>query len=323
MRAWVLRAYGEPEDVLALEDVAVPSPAPHQVLVEVEAVGIAFPDLLRVRGKYQVTQPLGSTPGAELVGHVCGRGSDGGPPDGTRVIGISEIGDGALAEYALMTTTKACQVPEGLARATAATLPANYVTAHLALHTRARVQPGEVVVVTGGAGGVGSAAIQLAVCAGARVLAVDLGADRAARCVQYGAHAGVDSSAGDLVDKVMAFSDGHGGDVVIDTVGGDVFDACRRCIASQGRIVVVGFTGGRIPELRLNQLILRNFTVMGVNGFFHGDEWADLTRLVVELALQNRIAPPVEAEYSFDEVPAVFTRLAEGKVEGRAVIRMR
>jgi NADPH2:quinone reductase len=196
----------------------------------------------------------------------------------------------------------------------------NYVTAYHALHTRAKVQSGDVVVVNGGAGGVGCAAIQLAVAAGARVIAVDLGQSRVQLCLDFGAHAAIDSSATDLVAAVQEFSGGHGADVVIDTVGGDVFHACRRAIASEGRIVIVGFTSGHIPELKLNNLILRNFTVMGINAFFYADEFAQRLQEIAELWAQGKVAPPVEAVYPFDEAPAVFQRLAEKKVKGRAVV---
>ena len=130
----------------------------------------------------------------------------------------------------------------------------------------------------------------------------------------------MDSSTADLTAAINSFSDGHGADVVIDTVGGDVFTACRRAIASEGRIVVVGFTSGHIPELKLNNLILRNFTVMGVNAFYYGDDLARITHEIIELWSAGKIAPPVEAEYDFDDAPAIFQRLAERKVRGRAVI---
>jgi NADPH2:quinone reductase len=275
-----------------------------------------------VQGLYQITQPIGTPPGQEFAGRVVVGGAETTIKPGTRIMGISDIGEGALAEYVVVREAAACPVPEDMPAAVAATLSANYVTAYLALHTRAKVQPGEVVVVNGGAGGVGSAATQLAVAAGARVIATDLGQSRVQLCMDFGAHAAVDPSETNLVAAVEEFSAGHGADVVIDTVGGDVFHACRRCIASEGRIVVVGFTSGKIPELKLNTLILRNFTVMGVNGFFYPDDFVPLMREVIELWQQGKVTPPVEAEHAFEEVPAVFQRLAEGKVRGRVVIRV-
>jgi NADPH2:quinone reductase len=319
MHAWVLRELGEPADVLDLVELPTPQPAAHQTLVAVEGVGIAFPDLLRMRGEYQIHQPLGTPSGSELVGRVIASGP-GGFSEGDRVIGCAQIGDGALGEMALITTAESALAPEELPMPVAATIAANYPTAHLALHTRAKVKAGDIVLVTGGAGGVGSAASQLAVAAGARVIAVDLGVDRAKRCVDFGAHAGVDSSSQDLAAEVKAFSDGHGADVVVDTVGGDVFDVFRRCIADEGRVVVLGFTSGRIPELRANHLILRNFAVMGMNAFRYSSIFGAVARECVELATQGRIAPPIDSVWSFADVPKAYTELAEGRVAGRAVI---
>jgi NADPH2:quinone reductase len=322
MQAWVLRAYGDPMEVLAREELKEPSPAPNQLLAKVDATGIAFPDLLRVQGLYQITQPLGTPPGSEFVGRVVGGGADTTIKPGTRIMGIADIGEGSLAEYVVVRENSACPIPEEMPAAVAATLSANYVTAYLALHVRAKVQPGEVVVVNGGAGGVGSAATQLAVAAGARVLATDLGPSRVQFCLDFGAHSALDASATNLVTAVEEFSGGHGADVVIDTVGGDLFHACRRSIASEGRIVIVGFTSGHIPELKLNALVLRNFTVMGVNGFFYPDDFVPLMKEVIALWEQGKVSPPVEAEYPFEEAPEVFRRLAEKKVKGRVVIRM-
>jgi NADPH2:quinone reductase len=322
MKAWVLQGYGDPHDVLVLGELERPSPNPDQLLVQVEASGIAFPDLLRVQGLYQITQPLGTAPGSEFVGRVVEAGPDTTIPVGARIIGAADIGDGSLAEYLVIRDKSAGVVPDDMPTSVAATLSANYATSHLALHTRAKVQPGEFVVVNGGAGGIGSSAIQLAVAAGARVIATDLGESRAQLCLDFGAHAAVDTSTSDLVAAVNDFTGGHGADVVIDTVGGDVFHACRRCIASEGRIVIVGFTSGHIPEIKVNALLLRNFTVMGMNGFFYMDTFGATIKRIIELWSEGKVNPPVEAEYPFDEAPAIFQRLAERQVKGRAVIRV-
>jgi NADPH:quinone reductase len=320
MQAWVLRELGEPADVLDLVELPEPKPAAHQTLVAVEGVGLAFPDLLRMRGEYQIHQPIGTPSGSELVGRVVACGSDGGFSVGDRVVGCAQIGDGALAELALLTTSESALAPEELPMPVAATIAANYPTAHLALHTRGKVQAGDIVLVTGGAGGVGSAASQLAVAAGARVIAVDLGIDRAKRCIDFGAHAGVDSVSQDLAAEVKAFSNGHGADVIIDTVGGDVFDVFRRCVADEGRVVVLGFTSGRIPELRANHLILRNFAVMGMNAFRYSSIFGAVAAECIGLATQGLIAPPIDSVWAFADAPKAYTELAEGRVAGRAVV---
>ena len=307
MKAWVLREYGDPMKVLELAEIDQPSPAPDQLLVQVEASGLAFPDLLRVQGLYQVTQPLGTAPGAEFVGRVVSGGESTTIAPGTRIMGVADIGDGTLAEYVVVRELAVGPVPDGMPTAVAATVSSNYVVAYIALHVRARVQPGDVVVVNGGAGGVGSAAIQLAKAAG-NLLGNAYGAP------------GVDASTTDLVAAIQEFSDGHGADVVIDTVGGDVFHACRRAIAFEGRIVIIGFTSGHIPELKVNALLLRNFTIMGMNIFFY--EFTPYLEEIVKLWSQGKVNPPVEAEYPFDEAAMVLQRIAERKVKGRAVVRV-
>jgi NADPH2:quinone reductase len=204
-------------------------------------------------------------------------------------------------------------------------LPTNYVTAYLALHTRAHVQPGEVVLVHGGAGGVGTATIQIASAALGRVIATDLGPDRAALCRQAGAQRVVDMTEESLLDAVEEFSEGHGADVVIDVVGGDAFHDSRRCIAFEGRIVVVGFMSGHIPELKVNQLILRNFAVLGVNAMTYLWEHPDLHRAarqrVVELCASGALAPVIHAEYQPDELWDVLDQLDQRLIQGKAVIR--
>jgi NADPH:quinone reductase len=322
MKAWVLGGHGNPIDVLELRDIDTPSPAPDQLLVRVDATAIAFPDLLRVQGLYQIEQPLGTVPSQECVGRVVAVGSEVGTPVGTRVMGCSDIGNGCLAEFVVMRESMTCPASDDIPLAIAATLQANYVTAYEALHLRAQVRPDEVVVVNGGAGGIGSAAIQLARAAGARVIATDVGESRRQLCLEFGANSAIDTSEQDVVALVNEFSRSGGANVVIDTVGGDVFHACRRCIAPEGRIVIVGFTSGDIPHLKLNSLILRNFTVMGLNSFHYMDRFGELLREVLALWSEGKVAPPVEGEYPFDEAPRLFQRLADREIRGRAVIRV-
>ncbi len=320
MRAWVLREHGDPLEVLELADVDPPSPKAGELLMSIEAAGLAFPDLLRVRGEYQITQQLGTVPGVEFVGRVgeCGSGTS--IPAGTRVMGVTQIGDGTLAELAVAREVDVCPIPEDMPTQHAATLPANYATAYYALHVRAKVSAGEVVVVNGGAGGVGSAAIQLARAAGARVLADDLGTSRAQLCLDFGAHVAVDTAEDDLTAAIREFSDDKGADIVIDSVGGDAFVSCRRAMASEGRLVVVGFTSGTIPQLKVNQLILGNYTVMGVNAFFYTSAFRGVMEHLLELYTSGRITPPVDAQYPFGQAPEVLARIAARQIKGRAVV---
>jgi NADPH2:quinone reductase len=320
MRGWVLREYGEPSDVL--EEATLPDPvaADGQLLIAVEAAGLAFPDLLRVRGEYQITQPLGTVPGVEFAGRVEAVAAGTTIPVGTRVMGSTQIGDGVLAERAVVREIDVCPIPEDMPARDAATLSVNYATAFFALHTRAGVRADEVVVVNGGSGGIGSAAIQLARAAGARVIADDLGAARTQACLDFGAHLAVDNAAEDLTVAIKEFSGGRGADVVIDPVGGDAFVACRRAMASEGRIVIVGFTSGTIPTLKLNQLILGNYSVMGVNAYFYTPVFQATVRRVLDLYQQGLLHPPVDREVPFGEAPAVLAAIAAGSIRGRAVV---
>jgi NADPH2:quinone reductase len=219
------------------------------------------------------------------------------------------------------------EIPADLPGPGAVCLIGNYVTAHLALHRRARVQPDEIVVVHGGAGGVGTAAIQVAKAAGATVIAADLGDERAQTCRAAGADIAVDvTDVSRLSDAVAKVGNGRGADVVIDTVGGDLFEAARRFIAHQGRIVIVGFTSGVIPQLKVNQVLLRNFTVMGVNSLIVLQQYPsihhDARMAVVDLLARHVIDPPIGAIYPLEELPDATAALTAQKIHGKAVLQL-
>jgi NADPH2:quinone reductase len=324
IKAWVLHRTGDPREVLHVEDVAAAEPTTQELLVATEAAGIMFPDLLLVRGEYQITLPLPSTPGGELVGRVIRQGPGASIPVGTRVMATTSPGNGSFAEQVCVKEAHAQALPDDVPVPEATALPTNYVTAHLALHRRGGLQPGETVVVFGGAGGVGTAAIDLAQAAGARTIGVDTGADRVKICADAGADVTVDASTEDLGRMVQEFTDGRGADLVIDPVGGDLFEAARRFIAFEGRIVVVGFVSGSIPQIKVNQLLLRSFTVMGVNAmvtlFDHPEIHQESRRAVVELLAQGRIRPKIAGIHPFDALPEVLAGLGERRIAGKAVI---
>jgi NADPH2:quinone reductase len=327
MRAWVLERTGDPREVLKLVDVPTPEIGAGQLLVEVEMAGIMYPDLLLVRGEYQISLPLPSTPGGELVGRVCAAAPGTGIEVGTRVMATTFGAHGSFAQLAPVSASHSQPIPDDLPAPQAVALPTNYVTAHLALHRRAHLRPREVVIVIGGAGGVGSATIELAHAAEAVVVGVDIGAQRAKVCVEVGADVGVDSTRDDLADVVREVSGGRGADVVVDIVGGDLFDVARRLVAFEGRIVIVGYTSGVIPQLRLNQLVLRSFTVMGVNAmvtlFDHPEIHEQSRRAVIDLLAGGAIAPRISVVHPFDQVPHALVELAERQVPGKAVVDVR
>jgi NADPH2:quinone reductase len=313
--------------VLQLEEWPTPQPGPGDLTVDVETSGVAFPDLLRVEGRYQVALPLPGTPGNELVGRVVAAGAGTTTAVGARVVGtaggIAGV-HGSFAEQAIVTESHVEPLPEDVPAEQAVTLPTNYVTAHLALHRRARLQAGETVIVLGGAGGVGTAVIQLAKHAGARVVGVDIGPERARMCVEAGADEGLDAAGDDVVHAVRRATGGLGADVVVDMVGGELFTAVRRFIAYEGRVVVVGFTGGHIPELRVNHLILRNYTVMGVNAMIALFEQPGVHKVaregVVRALAEGGVSPQIAGVFELEEAPEVLIALRERRLAGKAVL---
>lgn len=301
---------------MSLDDVEQPTPADGQVLVKVRAAALNFPDVLMAMGTYQEKPPLPYIPGVELCGEVVDTGQ--------RVIGSPAGGPGAFAEYALMDAKSAFPAPEGLSDEKAAALYLTYQTGYVGLHRRAHIQPGEWVLVHAGAGGVGSAAIQLAKAAGARVIATAGGARKVEVCRQLGADHAVDYTADDFVQVVKDVTGGHGADIVYDPVGGDVFDKSRKCIAFEGRLVVVGFTSGRIPEAPANHLLVKNYSVVGLHwGLYRKHDPAlfgmvheQLTRLVEE----GHIDPLVSQALPLEEAPQALKALADRSTVGKVVL---
>jgi NADPH:quinone reductase len=327
MRGWTLRQTGDPAEVLRLEERSDPSAGDGELLVDVEVAGASFADLLLMRGEYQIALPLPCVPGSELVGRVRAAGPGTTTPEGTRIIGLGRPPDGAYAEQAVVVEDQSEPIPDHLDGSQAVTLIGNYVTAHLALHRRAGVRSGETVVIHGGAGGVGSAAIQVAKAAGATVIAADLGTQRAELCRTVGADVALDAATTSLTETVLEHSGGRGADVVIDPVGGDLFEQARRCIAFEGRLVIVGFTSGNIPQLRLNQVILRSFSVMGVNALTVLQHYPamhrEARRAVVQLLADGAIAPMVGRTFAFEHLVEACTELAAGRVQGKAALSVR
>ena len=316
MRAWRVHELGNPDDVLKLEDVEQPIPGPGQVLVRVRAAALNFPDILMAQGRYQEKPPLPYTPGFELCGEVV--------ETGQRVIGAPSGGPGAFAEYALMDADAVWPAPEGLSDEKAAALYLTYQTGYVGLHRRANLQAGDWLLVHAGAGGVGTAAIQLGKAAGAKVIATAGGARKTAVCTELGADHVIDYTTEDFVPIVKDLTGGHGADIVYDPVGGDVFDKSRKCVAFEGRIVVVGFTSGRIPEAPANHLLVKNYSVVGLHwGLYRtmdpsriGMVHEQLTRLVEE----GHVDPVVGETLRLDQAPQALAKLADRSTVGKVVL---
>lgn len=325
VRAWQAAAHGEPRDVLELVAAPEPQPGAGQLLVRVRATALNFPDVLLCRGTYQVRPPLPFTPGVELCGEVVafGRGVTG-VSAGDRVIGVPALPHGSLADLAVMDAVDAFGAPPGLDDAAAAALHIAYQTGWFALHRRARLQPGETLLVQAGAGGVGSAAIQLGKAAGARVIAVVGGPAKATVAAELGADVVIDRTEQDFVAVVKGLTGGRGADVVFDPVGGDAYTGSTRCVAFEGRIVVVGFAGGTIPEPALGHVLIKNYSILGLHWGLYKRHDLDAIRAVHEqlarLVAAGTIAPLIGDRLPLDAAAEGLTRLAAGDSVGRLVV---
>ncbi|HEY0934670.1 MAG TPA: NADPH:quinone oxidoreductase family protein, partial [Trebonia sp.] len=256
MKAWQVGRHGQPEDVLELADVPRPVPGPGQLLVRVLAAAANFPDVLLCTGAYQVRPPLPFTPGVELCGEVLEAAADvTGFAPGDRVIGGAALPSGAFAEYTVMDAAYTFPAPAALDDAEAAPFAVTYQTGWFGLHRRAGLAAGETLLVHAAAGGVGTGAIQLGKAAGARVIGVAGGPEKTALARETGADVVIDRYAEDFVAVVKEVTGGRGADVVYDPVGGDAFARSTKCVAFEGRIVVVGFASGTIPSAALNHAL--------------------------------------------------------------------
>jgi NADPH2:quinone reductase len=324
VKAWVVRELGGPE-VLTLETVDPPLPRQGFVRLAIEAAAVNFFDSLQIAGTYQVKPELPFVPGTEVAGTVVAAPQGSGFNPGDRVLarlrqeGLLEGGYSELAEALPEFTV---HLPDGMPFDQAAAFFINYQTGWFGLMRRARLQPGEIVLVHAGAGGVGSAAIQLAKAAGARVVATAGSAPKVALCRELGADLAIDYRAEDFVEGVKAFTDGRGADVVYDPVGGDVFDRSTKCIAFEGRIVVVGFTSGRIPEARANHVLVKNYSVVGLHWGLYQRMAPHLidaaTPQLFDLYRQGKIRPHISRRVPFHDartaVAEVSGRVSTGKV---------
>ena len=283
-----------------------------------------FPDVLLCRGEYQVRPELPFTPGVETCGEVLAVGSDvAGLAVGDRVVGTCVLPHGSFAEEALMEAAVTFPAPAGLDDAQAAGFLIAYQTGWFALHERARLQPGETLLVHAAAGGVGTAAVQLGKAAGARVVAVVGGPDKAEVARRCGADVVVDRHTEDVVAVVKAVTGGRGADVVFDPVGGDAYTQSTKCVAFEGRIVVVGFASGTMPSPPLGHALVKNYSILGLHWGLYAQ--VDPARVraaheqLVRLVAEGAIAPVVGERVRFDGLAEGVQRLADGVTVGRVV----
>jgi len=328
MRAVVVREFGPPESI-RVEEIAPPVPAAGEVLIDVHAAGVNFPDMLVMTGRYQILPPRPFVPGKECAGIVRAIGADvKSCKPGDRVLMWMEYG--AFAEQAVAPQDN-CFVLPSMSFEEGACFGLVYQTAYFALVTRAALRPGEIVLVTGASGGVGLAVVQLAKALGATVLAAVSTSAKAEVAKRNGADHIIDVSRTNLRDdmreQVREATAGRLANVIIDPVGGDVFDASLRSLAWSGRLVVVGFAGGRIPEVKANYLLVKNIAVIGLQISDYRDQHPQaMRRAMTELFdfyAQGKLKPWISATYPLDQFAQAFASIRAREAVGRLVLKVR
>ncbi|MCU1389009.1 MAG: alcohol dehydrogenase [Ilumatobacteraceae bacterium] len=342
MRAWRVVRYGSPQEALQLEDVPEPVPGPNEVLVRTAASVCNYNEVDACYGRYlTVNPPLPYTLGMEVTGVVVGAGELARHWMGRRVMGVSSNATGAHAELVVAAADMVFDVPDALDDVRAAAFCIPFHLAYLGLHERAHVQAGETVLVHAAAGGVGSAAVQLAVAAGARVIATAGGADKVEFARQLGADVAIDYRSGDFVDAVFEATDGRGVDLCFDGVGGDVMQQSLRCLTRGGRHLVVGFASGieaeEVPMVTGRTFCFGNLSVMGVilsyqdpatvpRGYGYNPFPPEVGRRVndslVALLEAGTIHPVVGKTVAFEALPEALAEMAQRTTMGRIVVQV-
>ena len=322
MRAIVCEKHGPPE-TLVLKDVESLEIGPGKIRVAVHACGVNFPDTLIIENKYQFKPPLPFTPGGEVAGEVTEVGEGVTTVKlGDRVIAMT--GWGGFAEEVVCDVGTLIPMPEGMDYVTAAGFTMTYGTSHYALKQRGQLKAGETLLVLGAAGGVGLAAVELGALAGARVIAAASTDEKLAVCREHGASETINYTTESIKEKTKEYTDGRGADVIYDAVGGDAFDQAIRCINWEGRLLIIGFASGRIPELPVNLALLKGCQIVGVFwGAFTGREPEENAANTAELAAMYRagkLKPHVSATYPLEQAADALYGLINREAKGKIIL---
>ena len=322
MRAVVCGAITDDLSAVSVRDFPKPTHGPGQALIAVRAASINFPDILMCQGKYQHKPNLPFVPGMNFTGEVTALGS--------QVTHLS-VGDavagsvrpGAFAEYVAADAANLSPIPKGMSYAAASSYPSAYLTAYVSLVRRANLQPRETLLVHGAAGGVGLATVDLAKSMGARVIATASTPAKRQFLADYGADLVLDVASG-FRQAVKDFTGGRGADVIFDPVGGDIFDESTRCIAFDGRLLVIGFTSGRIADVPTNIPLIKGFSVVGVRAGEYGRKFPERGRenlaAIWSLAASGQARPHIHAELPLEQFMAGFDMLTNREVIGKVVL---
>lgn len=323
MKALVCRELLADYAGVALEEQALPEPGAGEVRVRIKAASLNFPDLLMTEGKYQLKPELPFVLGMEFAGIVdaLGAGVSGFAP-GDAVAGGNRIG--AFSEHAVVPAAALRKKPEAISFAAAASYGAAYLTAYVALVRRGNLQPGETLLVHGASGGVGLAAVDVGRLLGARVIATSASQDKRRILTEYGAdHVLPDAG---FRERVKELTGGRGADVIYDPVGGDVFDESVRCIAFDGRLLIIGFTSGRIPSVNVNMPLIKGFSVVGVRAGEYGRQFPDRGRenmaAIWKWAEEGKVRPRIHAEVPLTDWRRAFEMMRSREVVGKVAIVM-
>ena len=325
MKAVLCKAFG-PADTLVLEEVASPEPKKNEILIDVHAAAVNFPDTLIIEGKYQFKPPFPFSPGGEAAGVVAAVGEKVSHlKPGDRVMALT--GWGSFAEQVAVPAYNVMPIPKGIDFNSAAAFGMTYGTSMHALKQRANLQPGETLLVLGASGGVGLAAVEIGKAMGARVIAAASSAEKLEVAKAAGADALINYSEESLKDRVKELTGGQGADVIYDPVGGDLFDAAVRSINWNGRLLVVGFASGRIPELPVNLALLKGASVVGV---FWGsfaqrqpqDNLANFQQLFAWYA-EGKLKPLVSQTFPLERASDAINALATRQAVGKVVVEVR
>ena len=324
MRAVICRDWGPPESLVCGE-LPSPVPGPGEVRIRVHAAGVNFADSLLIARKYQERPPLPFSPGFEVGGEVidCGEGVDHVGP-GDRVCGFMRWG--GYAEEAVAPSRSVYPIPDDMDFEAAAAFAVTYGTSHIGLDFRGGLKPGETLLVHGAAGGVGLTAVEIGKAMGATVIATAGGPDKLAVARDHGADHLVDYRAEDIREAVNGITGGRGADVVYDPVGGDVFDASLRCVAPEGRLLIIGFAAGRIQEIPANRLLVKSVAAIGVYWNSYVERYPEMVRDSFRTLFgwysEGRLRPHISARFPLEKAPDALALLLQRRSTGKVILTM-
>ena len=322
MRAMLVKQFGALEQ-MSLEDLPTPVPGPGEVLIDARAIGVNFPDLLVIEGTYQILPELPFSPGKEVAGVVRAVGPGVESPNvGERV--MAQVEHGAYSEQVLAEANNVAVLPESVGYEAGAAFGLGYLTVYFGLLRRARLEPGEWVLVTGASGGVGSAGVQLAKALGARVIAVGRTEDKRNFALEQGADHTIEFKPEGFKERVMELTDGHGADVILESVGGELFRACMRAIAWEGRLVIIGFAAGEIPTVKAGHVLVKNMDLIGVQSSDYREREPESFREAQEellgLLTHGKIGVQVTATYPLEAAAEALEEIRDSRVLGKVVL---